>query len=196
MKLLICSFDYTGKNVKKLAEEIGTWESVELISCENPSNLQLNYSSGIEYIIASDCPDTREKAFQCLKEKKLQIATLIHPENYISEDTKIGMGCILHRGVIVYYDSSIGENTVMKEYTSFSHDSEIGNHCVLMEKCTTGGYSHFGNKVCFYPGVVAKDELTIGDGVCAHSAAAIMKDVESNQIVMGNPARIIKNRER
>ena len=192
MKLVICSFDYTGRNVKKLAEEIGTWESVEVLSCENPEELHLDASNEIEYVIASDCPDVRERAFQRLKEEKVRIATLIHPENYISEGTKIGEGCIFHRGVIVYYDSCIGENTVMKEYASFSHDSQIGKHCVLMEKCTTGEYSHFGDKICFYPGVVAKDELTVGDGVCAQPASAIMKDVEANQVVMGNPARITK----
>lgn len=192
MKLVIGSFDYTGRNVKKLAEEIGKWENVELVSCEKPDDLQLDNSGEIEYVIASDCPDTREKAFQWLKEGRVQIATLIHPENYISDGTKIGKGCIFYRGVIVYYDSCIGENTVMKEYTSISHDSELGNHCILMEKCTVGGYSRLGNKICFYPGVVAKDELTVGDGVCAQPASAIMKDVEANQVVMGNPARITK----
>ena len=192
MKLIILSFDYTGKNVKALAEEIGKWESIQMVSCQDQEELEVSQAKDVEYIVASDKPEIREKVFMNLKNQNMQIATLIHPENYISEGTDIGAGCILYRGVIVYYDSVIGENTVMKEYSSLSHDSKLGEHCVIMEKCTIGGYSQIGNNVFFSAATVVKDELVIGNNVCTNSGAVVMKDIEPDQTVMGNPARIIR----
>lgn len=77
---------------------------------------------------------------------------------------------------------------------------KAGNYCgfnsgVLLGSTDDGGKPILGNFVAFGPGSKAFGGINIGDNVFVAPNSCVVKDVPSNVIVGGVPARIIKERK-
>ncbi|MGB2578892.1 maltose O-acetyltransferase [Elusimicrobium simillimum] len=90
---------------------------------------------------------------------------------------EIGHNCLLAPGVHIYTATHPLNSADRAAGVEFGKPVKIGNNVWL------------GGKVIVNPGV------TIGDNVVAASGAVIVKDVPSNVLVAGNPAKIIKTLE-
>ncbi len=76
---------------------------------------------------------------------------------------------ILRDAIILAHDYCRGENAVGKRY-----DTHVGNNCVI------------GVRSVVMPGV------RIGDHCVVAACAVVVKDVPSNSLVAGNPAKVIR----
>ncbi|MBR3056966.1 MAG: hypothetical protein IKG93_03260 [Clostridiales bacterium] len=188
MDLVIIAKDYSGKNVKLLAEKIGKWNNISVVESSSDDSVQI--SDECEFVIASVDPKVREEEFTALKEKNAKLAVLVHPQSYVNPATQIGEGCIVMQGVIVYDDSTLCDNVLLMEYSSVSHDSIVGSHAVLMEKVTVAGHGHVGKGALLSANTVVKETVKILDGAVCEPGSVVMSDVAEDTIVAGNPARI------
>lgn len=66
--------------------------------------------------------------------------------------------------------------------------SGIGVNCEVFGDVSIGNDVWIGRRAIILPGV------TIGDGVVIGAGAVVAKDIPSYSVVVGNPARVIKNR--
>ncbi len=100
--------------------------------------------------------------------------------------TKIGKGLGLFHGhsVVVHHDVVIGHHCIL------AHSTTIGN------KTSTEGIRsrppQIGNYVIIGPQSVIIGPITIGDNVSIGAGSVVVKDVPSNVIIAGNPAKIIR----
>ncbi|HEY4788242.1 MAG TPA: serine acetyltransferase [Bacteroidales bacterium] len=100
----------------------------------------------------------------------------------LPEKTKIGKGlCIYHgQGLVV------NEDTIFGDYVTLRQNTTIGNK-------TDGGRSPvFGNHINIGANSVIIGDIDIGDNVTIGAASVVIKDVPSGVVVVGNPAKIIK----
>lgn len=196
MKLYIIALDYSWQFVKRVAEAMKQWDDIVIV---NKSNLVIDGSVSEQklgnedtVIIAGLDPLKRKDEYERQKQNGVKFATLIHPNNYIDDGTSIGEGCVIGSGVIIYPDSVIGENVVLKEYSSVSHDFSIGRHSVLMEKVTTGGKGAIGTETVIEFGSVIKEGVVVGDCATVKCGSVVLKNIDENQSVSGNPSRPVK----
>lgn len=99
----------------------------------------------------------------------------------LAEKTKVGKGlCIFHgQGLVVNEDAIFGE------YVTLRHNTTIGN------KYEGGQSPEFGNNVNIGANSVLLGNIKIGDGVIIGAGSVVTKDLPSDVVVVGNPARII-----
>ena len=104
----------------------------------------------------------------------------------ISDRTTIGHGLFIgHMGYVV-----------------ISHNAVIGNNCNINHGITIGetsrgskkGAPRIGNNVWFGANSITVGKIEIGDNVLVAPGAYINFNVPSNSIVIGNPAKIIPNK--
>ncbi len=102
------------------------------------------------------------------------------------------------------YSTQIGENV------DFKHDglgivinsnAIIGDNCQISQHVTIGGRNGMpppviGNNVLIGANALVLGAIKIGDGAVIGAGAVCLIDVPENAIVVGNPARIIKIKER
>lgn len=74
----------------------------------------------------------------------------------------------------------------------------IGNNCRIYQGVTIGQskgmYPKIGDNVIIYPGAKIIGDVSIGDNSIVGTNAVVTKNVPSNTIVAGIPARVLKSR--
>ena len=109
--------------------------------------------------------------------------------------------------IFLIYNSDIPSSVSIGKNTLFGHsgigvvihqDAIIGNDCMIGQGITIGGRSKnpkvpvIGNKVYIGAGARVLGPITIGNHVIIAPNAVVIKNVKSNCIVGGIPAKLIK----
>ncbi len=126
-----------------------------------------------------------------LKIKKTQFLTIIHPTANISDVSKIGNGVTIHSLV------NIGPKTIIKDHVHIFSQASVGHDTFLNEFAYLAGKSSIGANVkvgtgCFF-GInsCVKENLLIKDWSIIGMGSVVLKNVDSNTTVAGNPAKKI-----
>ena len=114
---------------------------------------------------------------------------------------------------IIYYlqfllfNSSVPPSVEIGKGTKFAYGgigvviharAKIGNHCIIGQGITIGGKSKIydvpviGNKVFISSGVRILGDIKIGSNVIIGANSVVVKNIESNNMVAGVPAKVIR----
>ena len=98
--------------------------------------------------------------------------------------TKIGKGCVVYHGhsLVIFSDVIIGDNCILR------HGITIGNKGVGLESKSPT----IGDNCDIGASSIIIGDIKIGDNVTIGAGSVVVKNIPSNCIVVGNPARIIK----
>ena len=89
----------------------------------------------------------------------------------------------------------VGSNALIMSGTVFGHDTIIYDHAVIGAQVFIGGHTRVGESSYLASGCVISDRITIGANSIVSLGSVVYKDVPDGVIVMGNPARIIRNND-
>lgn len=124
------------------------------------------------------------------------VPSLIHPTAIISRFADVStVGVYISPFVHVQADVSIGDNTVLLSHVDVSHTSRIGCNCFIAGGCTVGAYTTIDDNVFMGQGslTVSGKVRHVGRNSYIGACSLITKDIEENVVVMGMPAKVIRN---
>ncbi len=104
----------------------------------------------------------------------------------IPASTKIGKGFVLHHATGLVLNSKV----VLGDHVTLNHNTTIGNKTTIQGEDL--GSPKIGNNVIVGPNSVIIGPIIIGDNVIIGAGSVVVKDVLSNSVVAGNPARFIR----
>ena len=126
----------------------------------------------------------------------------------IREECKIGNNCIISRNVSVNYNTEIGNDTKIMDNSHITGNMKIGNHVFISTLVATTNDNTMGreeyNENHVRGAVICDDvtigaaanilpQITIGRNAIVGAGAVVTKDVPENKVVMGVPAKIVRN---
>ncbi|MCD7789891.1 MAG: acetyltransferase [Bacteroides thetaiotaomicron] len=151
--------------------------------------------NNLEFIVALGEPRAKKAVFERLKNRGCRFCNVISPRSQISPDARLGEGIIIKSGAIISPDAEVGDNTTIQSYACIGHDVVVGKHCQISTHVDIGGGSKIGDCVFVGLNVPIREKLLIGEGAILSAGAVVLKNVEANVTVMGNPARIISKND-
>ena len=89
-------------------------------------------------------------------------------------------------------DSKIGKSCIINNHVNIEHDVEINDFAQLAPNSVVLGNSRIGKHTYIGAGAIIKNGIEIGNKVVVGMGAVVIRDVQDNSVVVGNPARVIK----
>ena len=136
----------------------------------------------------------RKKMYDKFSELGGTFTSTISPEASIgSYQIEIGAGANILQGVVISNSSIIGKGCIVYYNSIITHDCSVGEFVEiapsvnLLGRSTVGAYSQIGSNTTILP------DLVIGENVIIGAGSVVTKDVPDNCIVVGTPARVVKN---
>jgi len=118
---------------------------------------------------------------------KNEVISIFHIGRVIIQNgVNIGTNCTIDRGS--FNDTFIGENTYIDNLVHIAHNVSIGNHCIIAGQCGFAGSAKVGNYVHIGGQSGIAGHIKIHDKAKIAAKSGVIRDVFSNDIVMGYPA--------
>ena len=125
---------------------------------------------------------------------KIPMATIIHPTAIINATTTIGENVLISEGAIIGKKCQIEDNVTIEQGVLLSHDDHIGKHCFIAGRSAFAGYVTVGEKCFIGINSSIKDHIIVGNDVTVGIGCVVIRNVENNDIVVGNPNRSLRGR--
>lgn len=123
-----------------------------------------------------------------------RLATLIDPSCFVSRTAQIG------RGVIIYPNGFIGLNVHIGDYVLalsgcvINHDDVLEDRVTLASGVTLAGGVHVEEDCYLGQASTVRQLLRIGRNSLIGMGSVVVKEVQPNSVMAGNPAQRIKER--
>lgn len=120
----------------------------------------------------------------------LRWLTVVHPNAYVHESVRLGVGSVVFAHAVVQPDSRIGEHVIVNTSSSIDHDCDIGDFAHIAPGVRLAGGVRVGKGSLVGIGSAAIPRLTIGSGVIIGAGSILVCDIPAGAMAYGNPARV------
>ncbi len=176
-------------------EKIGNRvNGVEII--DSDENLSKYFENGIEYAFIAlgsvGNPTRRILLYKKVREIGFKVPAIVSNNAVLSKNVFWEDGVFINKGVMINDNVSIKSNAIINTGSIIEHDCDIGEFVhispgsVLSGNVSIGKNSHIGTNATVIQGIKIGENSIVGAG------AVVTKNVLSNTVVVGNPARFLR----
>lgn len=204
--ILIIGAGGHGKVVADTVQEIGRWSKIaflddkypkitSVIKCPVLGTLDQISSFLAQFSDVHVAIGNNQKRVELIR-KYLQMGfacpSIVHPRAFVSAHSTLDDGCMVIAQAAVNAGSKIGIGCVVNTGSSVGHDCYLGNGVHVAPGARLGGNVTVGDYCWVGIGSSVVQGKTIGDNVFVAAGAAVHKDIKSNVMVSGVPAKVKK----
>lgn len=155
----------------------------------------INYPDA-NFVVAVGSPRTRRAIVNRMQTYgDLNFAALVHSSVLKSDYVEIGAGSIITAGCILTTQITLGQHSIVNLACTIGHDVVAGDFCTLAPQVAVSGNVVFGDGVEVGTGSIIIQGLSLGQGSFIGAGAVVSKDIPSNVLAVGCPARQVKTLE-
>jgi len=212
MRLAIYGAGGLGKEIHMLADQINkirhSWEEIIFIDDvtaekEIKGCRVVNYNTFLNMLNTDECeaviaqgePYFRYALSEKIEKSGYNLAKLIHPDIFISDDTVVGKGSIISYGCFISCDVTIGKSVMIQPLSNIGHDTVIDDYSMISAYVNISGHCHIGERTYISPSVPIIDNISVGKDTIIGTGSVVFRDLPDNVVALGNPARPMKNNE-
>lgn len=137
----------------------------------------------------------RSVIFKVAVTAKLKPVTFIHRSAFIDSSAKIGEGSVILANCVINPFTKIGENAFIFSRTVIEHDNIIGKNVYFSPAVSLAGGVRVGDNAFFGINSCVIEGIKIGNNVIIGAGSVVLKDIPSNTVVAGVPAKILRRND-
>jgi len=123
-----------------------------------------------------------------------QLTSLIAPNVFVSATARIGHGTIIYSNSYVGLNAVIGDCCFVLSGSIINHDDVLEDHVTLASGVHIAGEVQVESGCYLGQSCTIRQKLRIGTDSLIGMGAVVTRDVPPNSVMVGNPARRVRNR--
>ncbi|MDX8289031.1 acetyltransferase [Metabacillus indicus] len=156
--------------------------------------LERNKDVGV--VVAIGNPGVKRKIVQQIKQiGGINFPSIIDPRAVIGARVKIGEGCIICANTIITTDILIKDFVILNISCTIGHDTTIEDYVTIAPGANISGNVDIKEGTDIGTATAIIQGKTIGAWSIIGAGAVVVKDVPNNVTAVGNPSKVIKERE-
>ncbi|ABP33535.1 acetyltransferase [Polynucleobacter asymbioticus] len=157
---------------------------------------ELNILDGFSFAIAVGDNALRERIYKELlsEASDLHFPSLVHSSAVISFFAEIGEGVVVMPKAVIGPNSKVGRFCLINTQASIDHDCVMLDYSSIAPAVSTGGGVTIGLRSAVSIGATIKHGVKIGDDCVVGASSYLNKDLASNQVAYGIPAKPVRMR--
>lgn len=132
----------------------------------------------------------REKIVKKIGNRKYAI--LIHPNTKVSSTNMIEEGTIICAGTILTVNIHIKKHCIINLDCTIGHEAILEDYITVLPSANISGNVKISKFSTLGTGVKIIQGITIGENVMIGAGSVIIRDIENDCTVVGNPGKVIK----
>ncbi len=152
----------------------------------------LNNIREFEFFLGIGSNSLRKNIFESMVVKGMKFITVIHPNANVTSLTSIGTATLISRGACINPATQIGNGVIINTGAIVEHECIIGDFSHVAPGAVLAGNVQVGEGSFIGANVVIKQGVKIGKQVVIGAGTVVLDDVPDNQILVGNPARLLQ----
>jgi UDP-perosamine 4-acetyltransferase len=138
---------------------------------------------------------SRRRVFEGALALGMYPVNAVHPSSFVSPSALLGHGVTVMPKAVINACAEIGDNAIINTGAIVEHDCRLGAHvhvatgAILAGAVRVGASSHIG------AGAVVRQIVAIGENAIVGAGAVVVADVPPGVVVVGVPARILRDRK-
>lgn len=146
-----------------------------------------------DYFIGIGDNGIRKKVQDQLSQRLTALPTrAIHPSAVISPSAQIGYGVMIAPSVTINAQAEIRDGAICNTGCIIEHECQIGSFAHIAPGAVLAGTVRVGDLAFVGANAVVRQGITIGKRAVIGAGAVVVKDVPVRSIVVGNPAKPIR----
>ncbi|WP_180001672.1 acetyltransferase [Acinetobacter sp. YH12255] len=146
-----------------------------------------------EFIIALGNSRDRKKIIdKYFTNGEYNFTSIVDPSAIIGENVEISKGCVICAGSILTVDVKVGEHTIINLNSTIAHDVSIGDFVTVAPNASISGNVQIFSFVEIGTNSSIREKCIIGKSSIIGMGAVITKNINMNEVMVGNPAYLLK----
>ena len=137
-------------------------------------------------------PTVKARIAQMLERYNVIFPNFIGPQVWISEKVLLGQGIIIYPGTTINYECNIDNFVIINMNCAIGHNCDFGQYATLAPGVNLAGFTNIGKHANIGIGATTIQGIQIGDYAQVGGQTMMIKDVPPHSVIVGNPARIIR----
>jgi len=147
------------------------------------------------FVVAIGSNKVRRTLYEAALRAGLTPWSAVHPSAVIAGSAEVGEGVQVVGGVVINPFARIGCNVILNTGCTVDHDCLIGDHAFLGPGAHLGGAVEVAEMAFVGLGASVLPGVKIGEGAVVGAGAVVTRDVEPWTMVVGVPARRVREVE-
>jgi acetyltransferase EpsM len=124
-----------------------------------------------------------------------RLASLVDPSCFVSPAARIGPGCVVYPNGFLGNEVRLGERVFALAGCVINHDDVLEDRVVLCSNVSLAGHVHVEADCYLGQASTVRQHVRIGRNSLLGMGSVVLRDVEPNSVMVGNPARRLRDRQ-
>ena len=123
-----------------------------------------------------------------------RVINLVAPGAFVAGTSRMGAGCVIYPGCFVGHNAVLGDRVFALAGAVINHDTVLEDDVTVCSNATLAGFVHVEAGCYLGQASTIRQGLRIGTGSLIGMGAVVVGDVPANSVMVGNPARRLRDR--